>query len=252
MDENNKNVNEEIFAESVDPEAVKARQEENAQKDSFGQEQSGQQDQNDYQGSGLHQGSGDSWTQSNVGRENWNGQNSNTYSNGEWQQQQWNQGNAGGYVPNGQQGYNQQGQGCDPNGYNNPYGYQPYPQQQKPVSSSFGIAALVLGIISLLCFCSCFNLLPAALAVVFGILQLNQEKRAREAGAQFKSAKGLAWGGIICAIVSVVLLVITLAIAICNPTFRKTFEEEYHKQQQEYQFDDEDDSLDEYFENKDL
>ena len=42
MDENNKNVNEEIFAESVDPEAAKARQEENAQKDPFGQEQSGQ------------------------------------------------------------------------------------------------------------------------------------------------------------------------------------------------------------------
>ena len=81
-DQNNKNQNEDIFAEGVDREAA--------------QEQQRQQESQNRQENQIHQGSGDTWTQSHIGRENWNGQNRDNYQgNGEWNQQQWNQGEPG-------------------------------------------------------------------------------------------------------------------------------------------------------------
>lgn len=62
-----------------------------------------------------------------------------------------------------------------------PYTQSPYSQPTPPVkeksdSIGFGIASMVLGISSVLLFCTCFNIVTAILAVIFGIIQLVKNK----------------------------------------------------------------------------
>lgn len=45
-------------------------------------------------------------------------------------------------------------------------------ENQKKNTEGFGIASMVLGIISLLLFCTCINWITAILAIIFGILQM--------------------------------------------------------------------------------
>lgn len=124
------------------------------------------------------------------------------------------------------------------NPYENPYGnqyqYNPYggaprePQRGphgKKMSVGLGIASLVIGIISLMCFCTGLNVILAILAIVFGIVQL----------ATCES-KGLAIGGIVMAAISIVLTAITYGLLFSNVTFTNMMKEEV---QQNFQ-DDED------------
>ena len=83
-----------------------------------------------------------------------------------------------------------------------PYTQSPYSQPTPPVkekgdSIGFGIASMVLGIASVLLFCTCFNIVTAILAVVFGIIQLVKNKN-----------KVFAIVGISTAAVSIILTVI--------------------------------------------
>lgn len=75
---------------------------------------------------------------------------------------------------------------------------------QEPVSqksgNGFGIASLILGIISLLAFCTCFNWITAILAIIFGIIQIVQYKE-----------KGLAIGGIVTAALSLLFCILLYA-----------------------------------------
>lgn len=64
----------------------------------------------------------------------------------------------------------------------------------KDDGTAFGIASLVLGIISLLLFCACINWITGILAIVFGVLQI---VKCRE--------RGFAIGGIVTAGLSLVL-----------------------------------------------
>lgn len=50
------------------------------------------------------------------------------------------------------------------------------PVKEKGDSIGFGIASMVLGISSVLLFCTCFNVVTAILAVIFGIIQLVKNK----------------------------------------------------------------------------
>lgn len=116
------------------------------------------------------------------------------------------------------------------NPYENPYGsnhgyqYNPYggtprePQRGphgKKMSVGLGIASLVIGIISLMCFCTGLNVILAILAIVFGIVQL----------ATCES-KGLAIGGIVMAAISIVLTAITYGLLFSNVTFTNMMKEE--------------------------
>ena len=232
MDEQNKNnVNEDMFEEEAGQESEQERHE-----------------------------TEEEWNQSHVGRKNWDGQNHDQYNHGDWNQQQWNQGvNGEGYSygygqqgPQGQPGYGPQGQpGYGPQGY----GYQqPYRQPPKTGNNYFGIASLSLGIISILCFCTFFNVLVAIAAIILGIVQLASERENRKLGIPGKSGKGLAWGGIICGIVSIILLIVTCVILFTSTEFRKTFEEEYQKayERQYQQTQDDDNSLEDFLQDQDF
>ena len=111
----------------------------------------------------------------------------------------------------------------------NPYGGAPREPQRGPhgkkMNVGLGIASLVIGIISLMCFCTGLNVILAILAIVFGIVQL----------ATCES-KGLAIGGIVMAAISIVLTAITYGLLFSNVTFTNMMKEEV---QQNFQ-DDED------------
>lgn len=66
--------------------------------------------------------------------------------------------------------------------------------KQKGDGVAFGVASMVLGIVSLLLFCTCGNFLTGILAIIFGIIQLTKNKD-----------KPFAVTGIITAVISMVL-----------------------------------------------
>lgn len=110
--------------------------------------------------------------------------------------------NQNGYgQPAGGQNYNQNGYGqpnggvnYNQNGYNQTgYNQPPYGAATKSDSTGFGIASLVLGIISIFTFFCCINYILAVIAIVLGIVQIVKS-----------SKKGLAIGGIVTAVISII------------------------------------------------
>jgi hypothetical protein len=100
----------------------------------------------------------------------------------------------------GQPGYGQQDYGQQYNYGQQGNGQQPYygqAEQPKPDSFGFGLTSMILGILSLLLFCTCINYILAVLAIVFGIIQLVKYQR-----------RGMAIAGIVTAAVSIVLATI--------------------------------------------
>ena len=47
-------------------------------------------------------------------------------------------------------------------------------QKQKGDGRGYGIASLILGIVSVLLFCTCINWVTAILAVIFGLIQYHK------------------------------------------------------------------------------
>ncbi len=71
---------------------------------------------------------------------------------------------------------------------------QPYGKPPKGDGIGFGVASLVLGVVSVFLFGCCVNYITAVLAVIFGVLQMLRNRR-----------KGFAVSGIVTACVSIVL-----------------------------------------------
>jgi hypothetical protein len=95
--------------------------------------------------------------------------NQNTYAQGSFNQSAYGQTQYG-QQPNGQGGYNQTAYGQT--AYNQPqYGANPYNKPPKN-SNGFGIASLVIGIASIVLFCTCINYVTALLAIIFGIIHI--------------------------------------------------------------------------------
>lgn len=104
----------------------------------------------------------------------------------------------------------------------NTYGQNAYQQtygtpQQPREDQGFGIASLVLGVASLVLFCSCINFLTGILAIVFGIIQLTKTG----------SKKGMAIAGIIMSAVSFVVAIVFWIILLLSSDFQESFERAY-------------------------
>lgn len=91
---------------------------------------------------------------------------------------------------------------------------QMYSEPQKP-SQAFGIASMVLGIISLVLFCSCLNVPLAIVAVILGVIQL----------AKAGTGKGMAIAGIITSCLSIVLLIGFVVMFMLSANFAEAFEQ---------------------------
>lgn len=113
-------------------------------------------------------------------------------------------------------------------GQNIPSGAGSFAQQpyQAP-SRGFGIASLVLGVISLILFCSCINIILAIVSIIFGIIQLVQKD----------APKGMAVAGIITSCLSIVLFIIAFVTFMLSTDFQDALEQDYRFNQ----------SLEDYF-----
>jgi hypothetical protein len=145
------------------------------------------------------------------------------YQNQQNQPNSWQQNyNQQGY---NQQNYNQQGYNYGPQDYGQPgYDNQYYGQaeQQKPDNIGFGLTSMILGILSLLLFCSCINYILAVLAIIFGIIQLVRYQN-----------RGMAIAGLVTAGLSIILATImwigfsTMTIDENNPFYQYLEEYQY-------------------------
>ena len=97
--------------------------------------------------------------------------------------------------------------------YGQPEYRQPYPERETAPSQGFGVASLVLGIVSLVLFCTCVNVLLAVIAIIFGIVQL----------AKPQAKKGMAIAGIITSAVSLVLFVVFMISFLLSADFKEGF-----------------------------
>lgn len=129
---------------------------------------------------------------SGAGYNNSTGYNNNStgYSNAQYGNQQYGTQQTGYGVPP-QYGTQQTGYGVPPQ-----YGYQGANgnNSKKKEGEGFGIASLVLGIISVLLFCTCINYVLAIMAIIFGIIQMATREK-----------KGAAVGGIITSAISIIV-----------------------------------------------
>ncbi|MCB5183016.1 DUF4190 domain-containing protein, partial [Streptomyces antimicrobicus] len=92
-------------------------------------------------------------------------------------------------------------------GYPAPSGYPPYGAYAAPRSNGFGVASLVLGILSVVgCVASFFGILAGGLAIVFGALGRGKASRGEADNG------GVALAGLILGIVGVVLGVLMVLI----------------------------------------
>ena len=98
----------------------------------------------------------------------------------------------------------------------NPYQQtSPYQEPYQPISQGFGIASMILGIISLVLFCSCVNLILAVISIIFGIIQLSTPE----------SKKGMAIAGLITSGLSILLFLIAMVAFIVSADFQNGFEQ---------------------------
>ena len=116
------------------------------------------------------------------------------------------------------------------------YSYSAPQAETVELGVGFGIASLVLGIISLVLFCSCINIPIAILAIIFGIIQLVRV-----------SGKGLAIGGLITSALSIIALVVFwVVVGVHMPKLSDmsdidSFMEEYQREYNQYYDDFEND-----------
>lgn len=130
----------------------------------------------------------------NKYRENRNGYDKDTF--GEFNRDNYNEKNYG------QSDYSQGENGRDAYRQTPPDGGSFYYSSEAPRSNGFGIASMVLGIISLVLFCTCLNIPPAILAVIFGIIHINRRT----------GSIGFAIAGIVTSIISVIVTVIMIIV----------------------------------------
>ena len=146
------------------------------------------------------------------------------------------------YPPNQNQNP-QYGNPYPPNQNQNPQYGNPYPPNynQRPADNrkeepgkGFAVASMVLGLISLVLFCTGINIITAILAIVFGIIHLVKQKQ----------NPGMAVAGIVTAVVGI-LAFVTYWLLIIHAAGRTSGPDEFLRRY-EYQFDGEMNAPDDY------
>ena len=134
------------------------------------------------------------------------------------------------YPPNQNQNL-QYGNPYPPNQNQNPQYGNPYPPNynQRPADAS-----MVLGLISLVLFCTGINIITAILSIVFGIIHLVKQKQNH----------GMAVAGIVTAVVGI-LAFVTYWLLIIHAAGRTSGPDEFLRRY-EYQFDGEMNAPDDY------
>ena len=89
----------------------------------------------------------------------------------------------------------------------------------KKAGNGLAIASMILGIVSLVLFCSCINLITAIIAIIMGIVFLANYNTA--------SGKGMAIAGIVTAALSIVMLVGSYSMILDNPNLENLFDDEF-------------------------
>lgn len=115
----------------------------------------------------------------------------------------------------------------------------------KSDSIGLGIASMVLGIISLVGFCSCTTIITGIIGIVFGIIQIARN-----------SKKSMAITGIITSALAILAFIIYWAIIFTSTSFQDDFRDEFRRQLEQELLDqgidpDEEFDLDFYFNIKD-
>ena len=87
----------------------------------------------------------------------------------------------------------------------------------QPVSDGYGIASMVLGIVSLIFFCTCCNILTGILAVVFGIIHLTKQG----------THKGYGIAGIVTAAISILLFIGGWGIILGNASLYDSIQNDF-------------------------
>ncbi|MEE1248617.1 MAG: hypothetical protein UHU19_05250 [Lachnospiraceae bacterium] len=153
----------------------------------------------------------------------------NTYQNGNYQSDNMGYNNGNAYQNMGSSGMNNEAWKQQ---YINPQ------QQKKEGGNGFGIAALILGIISLILFCTCINIPLAILAIIFAIVQMVK-------GGKSGAGKGMAIAGLITGIASLVcFIVFYVMIAVGIVDAGSDF---YYDTPYEYFEEDFEDDIDDFF-----
>lgn len=128
------------------------------------------------------------------------------------------------YPPNQNQNP-QYGNPYPPNYNQNPQYQSPADNRKKETGNGFAVASMVLGLVSLILFCTGINIIIAILAIVFGIIHLVKQKQ----------KSGMAVAGIITAVVGI-LAFITYWILIIHVAGRVSGPDDFLRRY-EYQFD---------------
>lgn len=108
-------------------------------------------------------------------------------------------GSQGGKWSGAQETYNRNVYGQDGQ-YNQQDGGSFYHSSSKPSGNEFGIASMVLGILSLVFFCGCFNIPLAILSIIFAILHISRKT----------GSNGFAVAGIVTSVIAVILTIVMI------------------------------------------
>ena len=100
-------------------------------------------------------------------------------------------------------------------GYSGPVYGRKHEQIKARDTKGFGIASMVLGIISLLLFCSCINVPTAVISIIFAIIVLKESKE--------KTYRRMAIAGLITSILSVVMLIGSWTLVFSNENLDDMF-----------------------------
>lgn len=103
--------------------------------------------------------------------------------------------------------------------------YQENKEPYQPVSQAFGITSMVLGILSLVLFCTCINIPLAIAAIIFGIIQLTKKG----------TSKAMPVAGIVTSALSIVLFIVAFFVLVLSADFSTDIKDGL----QEYQFNNE-------------